>query len=90
MEMETLQRLEYDKIKLRLSDFAASYLGQRHIERMQPLTDLKVIAALISEVEEGKALIQHGISVPIPVLEGIEHIMSGIGKGMLFTGQELA
>jgi DNA mismatch repair protein MutS2 len=60
MEMETLQRLEYDKIKLRLSDFAASYLGQRHIERMQPLTDLKVIAALISEVEEGEALIQHG------------------------------
>ncbi|QGQ96138.1 DNA mismatch repair protein MutS [Paenibacillus psychroresistens] len=90
MEIETMQRLEYDKIKLRLSDFAASYLGQQHIERMQPLTDIKVIAALLSEVEEGKTLIQHGISVPIPALEGIEHIMSGIGKGMLFTGEELS
>jgi DNA mismatch repair protein MutS2 len=90
METETLQRLEYDKIKLRLGDFAASYLGHRYIEQMQPLTDLKVIAALLNEVEEGKALIQHGISVPIPALEGIEHIMAGIGKGMIFTGEELS
>jgi DNA mismatch repair protein MutS2 len=90
METDTMQRLEYDKIKIRLSDFAASYLGQRHIERMQPLTDIKVITALLSEVEEGKTLIQHGVSVPISALEGIESIMGGIGKGLLFTGEELS
>lgn len=90
MDMDTTQRLEYDKIKQRLTEFTASYLGRGHVERMQPLTELRVIQALLGEAEEARSIIQHGASVPIPALEGIEHLIIGIGKGLLFSGEELS
>ncbi len=82
-------RLEYEKVKQHVMDLSKTYLGQQHIERMQPLTEQKIIEGLLRETEEARTVIQHGASVPIPSLEGMGQVISGIGKGLLLTEAEL-
>ncbi|MFD0692549.1 DNA mismatch repair protein MutS [Paenibacillus sp. GCM10027628] len=88
MNKSTYQRLEYDRIKLRLADFAMSYLGRAHIENMEPKYELSVVKTLLQETEEAVLVIAHGASVPIPALEGIEPLISSFGKGFIFTPQD--
>lgn len=74
MNETTMQRLEYDRIKTRVSECAFSYLGKRHAAAMQPITDIRTIKIRLDEATEALQLIRHGASVPIPSLEGMEHI----------------
>ncbi len=85
MNSDTMLKLEYDKIKERLSAYAMSHLGREHIERMEPLSEMRVIERLLNEVEEAKAIMAGGTSVPIPSLEGIGQIMDMMGTGYIFT-----
>ncbi|KRF09914.1 endonuclease MutS2 [Paenibacillus sp. Soil787] len=88
MNKTTYQRLEYDRIKQRLADFAMSYLGRAHIENMEPKIEMVMVATLLQETEEAVSVIAHGASVPIPSLEGIEPLIGTFGKGFIFTPQD--
>lgn len=88
MNKITYNRLEYDRVKVRLADFAMSYLGRAHIEKMEPKNELAAVAALLQETEEAVRVIAHGASVPIPSLEGIEPLINSLGKSMIFTPQD--
>ncbi|WP_429791038.1 endonuclease MutS2 [Brevibacillus agri] len=79
------QRLEYDKIKAALMEYAVSYVGKKHVAHMQPLDSAKVLRKKLDETAEAKALLAHGASVPIPSLAGIEQMMSLLGTGYVFT-----
>lgn len=89
MNFDSTNRLEYEKVKQHVMEQSKTYIGQQHIERMQPLTEIRIIEALLRETEEARTVIQHGVSVPIPSLEGMEQVISGIGKGLLLTEAEL-
>lgn len=89
MNPQTLQRLEYDQIKEKLKGYALSYIGQRHVEKMVPMTDVKELRKKLDEVAEAKALLEHGASVPIPSLEGIERILDLLGKDHVFNVKDL-
>ncbi|MDR6879316.1 endonuclease MutS2 [Bacillus sp. 3255] len=88
MNKSTYQRLEYDRIKQRLADFAMSYMGRAHIENMEPKIEMVIVATLLQETEEAVRVIEHGASVPIPSLEGIEPLIGTFGKGFIFTPQD--
>lgn len=88
MNKSTYQRLEYDRIKLRLADFAMSYLGRAHIMNMEPKIEMSLVATLLQETEEAVSVIAHGASVPIPSLEGIESLIGTFGKGFICTPQD--
>lgn len=88
MNKSTYQRLEYDRVKHRLADFAMSYLGRAHIENMEPKIEMVMVATLLQETEEAVSVIAHGASVPIPSLEGIEPLIGTFGKGFIFTPQD--
>jgi DNA mismatch repair protein MutS2 len=89
IKFDSTNRLEFEKVKQHVMDLTKTYIGQYHVQRMQPLTELKVIEGLQRETEEARTVIQHGVSVPIPSLEGVEQVISGIGKGQLLTEAEL-
>lgn len=86
---DSTNRLEYEKVKQEVMELTKTYIGQSHITRMQPLTELSVIEGIQRETEEARTVIEHGLSVPIPSLEGVEQVMSGISKGILLTEAEL-
>ncbi|WP_246320493.1 endonuclease MutS2 [Paenibacillus qinlingensis] len=88
MNKSTYQRLEYDRVKQRLADFAMSYLGRAHIENMEPTIEIVLATTLLQETEEAVSVIAHGASVPIPSLEGIEPLIGTFGKGFIFTPQD--
>ncbi|KJD44282.1 endonuclease MutS2 [Paenibacillus terrae] len=90
MNETTMQRLEYDRIKTRVSECAFSYLGKRHAASMQPITDIRTIKIRLDEATEALQLIRHGASVPIPSLEGMEHILHLLGTGYLFSERDFS
>lgn len=88
MNPQAIKQLEFEKVKERLYNYTLSYLGKKHIDELQPHTNQSVIENLLQETNEAVKLIEHGSSVPIPSLEGIEIIVSKLGKGYIFTENE--
>lgn len=84
MNEKALQRLEYDKIKEKVMEYALSYAGKKHVEQMMPLDSVKVVRSKLDETAEAKNILQNGASVPIPALEGMEKILSLLGTGYVF------
>lgn len=90
LEMHAAQTLEFHKVKENISTYTMSYLGRRQVEELEPSMDVKRIQRLLDEVTEAKAVIEHGASVPIPSLEGVERIMGLLGKGYFLDVHELS
>ncbi|MFD2703040.1 DNA mismatch repair protein MutS [Paenibacillus shunpengii] len=88
MNHQSMQRLEYSTVKEQLRSYAVSYLGERQIDSLTPMTRLTQIRQALAETEEALGLIRHGASVPLPSLSGIENIMNLLGTGYLFTEQD--
>ena len=88
MNLSTFTTLEYPKIKQHLESYAMSYLGRAYIENLVPLTEPARIERLLAETEEAKSIVLSSGSVPIPTLQGIDGILSGLGKGFLFNEQD--
>ncbi|SDE14535.1 MutS domain V [Paenibacillus sp. UNCCL117] len=88
MNKQALQRLEYNKVKEELRSYAISYLGQRHIEALVPMTQEKLIRQKLDETEEAKGLLLTGSSVPIPSLEGMEPIVALLGTGYVLSERD--
>jgi DNA mismatch repair protein MutS2 len=85
MNEQTLQRLEYNRVKERIAEYAVTYLGKRHVETMEPMVTVRAVRSALEETDEALGLIRHGASVPMPSLEGMETIISLLGKGYVFT-----
>lgn len=85
MNEEALQRLEYGKVKEKLMSYAVNYMGKKHIENLQPITNVKLIRRQLAEAAEAKSLIQYGASVPLPSLDGIEHVMNLLHTGYVYS-----
>ncbi|MBG9944754.1 DNA mismatch repair protein MutS [Brevibacillus formosus] len=88
MNEKALQRLEYDKIKEKVMEYALSYAGKKHVEQMMPMDSVKVVRSKLDETAEAKNILQNGASVPIPALEGMEKILSLLGTGYVFGVQD--
>ncbi|MFA4132148.1 MULTISPECIES: DNA mismatch repair protein MutS [unclassified Brevibacillus] len=84
MNEKALQRLEYDKIKEKVMEYALSYAGKKHVEQMMPIDSAKVVRSKLDETAEAKNILQNGASVPIPALEGMEKILALLGTGYVF------
>lgn len=90
MDHMTMSMLEYDKVKENLREYAVSYAGRKQIDDLMPGSHLRAIEAALRETAEAKAILEKGASVPLPSLEGIEHIVSLLHTGYLFTEQDFA
>lgn len=90
MDNMTMSMLEYDKVKEILREYAVSYAGRKHIDDLMPGSHVRAIEAALKETSEAKVLLEKGASVPLPSLEGIEHIVSLLHTGYLFTEQDFA
>ncbi|MBE9916300.1 DNA mismatch repair protein MutS [Paenibacillus donghaensis] len=90
MDHMTISTLEYDKVKENLREYAVSYLGRKHIDELMPMTDLSAIESAVSETAEAKEILGSGTSIPLPSLEGIDHIVSLLHTGYLFRAQDFS
>ncbi|RAV12963.1 endonuclease MutS2 [Paenibacillus contaminans] len=89
MNANTMKRLEYDKIKEKLEEYAISYIGKSHVRIMEPSDDKKRVERMLNEADEARIVLDHGASVPIPSMEGLEPVMQLIGTGYVLSENEL-
>lgn len=85
MNETMLQRLDYHKVKEKVSEYAVSYAGISHVEKMCPLTNIDEVRRAMAEVTEASDMLKQGASVPLPTLQGIEHIISLVNTGYVFS-----
>lgn len=86
---EAMSKLEFSKIRAKLEHYAVTYLGQRHIQQLAPLTQPKAIRHRLGETEEARRLLEARASVPLPSLEGIELVLDLLGTGYVLTERDL-
>lgn len=89
MNNRTMTKLEFDKIKSMLLSYTVSGPGKALAERHQPSTQAGQVRAWLTESAEAVRLLATGASVPISAMEGMESFMALLGKGKIFTEQEL-
>lgn len=81
MNQTAVQNLEFDNIKQRLKEYAQSDQARGLIEKLQPTTQLTVIANWLKETTEARMVVNKGSSVPLHGLMGVEQVMQKLGKG---------
>ncbi|QQE80366.1 DNA mismatch repair protein MutS [Alicyclobacillus sp. SO9] len=85
MDHKTLDTLEFFRIKEQIGQYTLSHLGKKHVDEMEPLTNVKTINRLQEEVAEAAAAVQSISSVPIPTMDGLPAALSHMDKGLVLT-----
>ncbi|UHA76145.1 DNA mismatch repair protein MutS [Paenibacillus sp. 481] len=88
MQQKSYVRLEYDKVKMELMHYVLSYVGRQHVEQLEPSDSLNEVRKSLDDTAEATELLQSGASVPLPSMEGMEHIMSLVGTGYMFVERD--
>lgn len=89
MNKNTIELLEYNKIKEILKGYALSDIAKDKIEALEPFLDIAAINAYLLETNEGRAIADITSSIPIHSLMGMNNIVQKVRKGMVLSGEEL-
>lgn len=89
MNEQSLKRLEYDKIKEKLLSFTLSESGRALANAHKPSAVEAQVRAWLKETEEASNLLASGASVPLSSMEGMEPFIALLGKGKIYSEQEL-
>ncbi|XEC92564.1 endonuclease MutS2 [Paenibacillus tarimensis] len=89
MNEQTMTALEYEKVREMLKAEAVSPAGTKLIEQLGPSADFRRVTALQNETAEALRLIDAGSSIPLSTMEGIDAFMALLGKGRIYSEQEL-
>lgn len=89
MNEQTLQRLEFDKLIEMTAQYAVSPAGRALAAQMRPSVNAKQVSAWLTETSEAAGLLAGGASIPLSAMEGIDPIMALLGKGKIYSEQEL-
>lgn len=89
MNEATYKVLEYDKVKEMIANLTVSPAGRSLAEGMKPLTEIRPVEARLNETEETCRLLAGGASIPLSAMEGMENLLALLGKGRVYTEQEL-
>jgi len=77
---DVLEKLEFDKIKVRIARYASSELGKEMVEQIRPLERLEEIEAELAKVSEFKRLIEEDDPFPI---DGVSDIREALHKAAI-------
>lgn len=89
LNINTINILEYDKIKEILKTYALSEGAKEMIDKLHPSIDLAAIEKNLQETTETRAIADRSSSVPLHSLTGINNIKEKLGKGVNLTPEEL-
>ena len=90
MNDSSLKKLEYDKIKQMLVGYTVSNSGRELVINHKPSVNQTQVRAWLLETDEAMQLLISGASVPLSAMEGIEPFIALLGKGKIYTEQELS
>lgn len=89
MNINTLNKLQYNELKEIVKSYCVSGLGKNLIERLQPSTSLKVVESRLSETSEGRALLDTVGHIPLEGIFNIKDIIESVEKGAVIEPEDL-
>ncbi|MGA4722018.1 endonuclease MutS2 [Fictibacillus nanhaiensis] len=89
MNTQTINMLEYNKIKEQLASFALNRATKEQIEKLQPSSNLSVIHSWMLDTTEAKRILEKSASVPIANLNGLEQVLEIPKKGLNLSPEQL-
>lgn len=89
MNEQTLNKLEFHKVKEQVADMTVSPAGRKLADAMYPSADYGRVSAWLKETEEAANLLAAGASIPLSAMEGVDLFLSLLGKGRIYNEQEL-
>ncbi|MEI7832510.1 MAG: endonuclease MutS2 [bacterium] len=89
MDNRTLQILEYEKICLRLQEFAATTLGKEQVARMKPAQAPLVVNSRMAETTEARAIVSENDEPPFGGIRDVRESTIRASKEGILSPQEL-
>jgi DNA mismatch repair protein MutS2 len=89
LNTQTINMLEYKKIKEILGGYAVNSLTKQVIETLEPSTNLSIIQSWMLDTSEARLILEKSASVPIAKLNGLEHILEIPKKGLNLSPDQL-
>jgi MutS2 family protein len=89
LNTNTINILEYNKIKDAVKGYAMSEIAKEMIEKLEPYVDINLIQRHLQETTEARAIADRSASVPLHSLTGIKNIKDKLGKGGNLSPEEL-
>ncbi len=89
MNTNTINILEYNKIKETLKGYAMSEMAKERIDKLESYVDIKLIERHLEETTEARAIVDRSSSVPLHSLTGVKNIKEKLGKGGNLSPEEL-
>ncbi|MGB9839718.1 endonuclease MutS2 [Thermovenabulum sp.] len=86
---KVLAKLEFDKIKNILKEYAVSDITRERIDKLEPLKDLPLIRRLQKETSEGVALLKRGFRLPFEYIPDISSSLKRAKFGAVLNNREL-
>lgn len=89
MNINTLNKLQYNELKEIVKSYCVSGLGKNLIDWLQPSSSLKVVESRLSETSEGRVLLDIVGHIPLEGIFNIKGIIENIEKGAILEPEEL-
>ncbi len=89
MDERNLRRLEFDRVKERLAEFAASNLGRELIDELVPYSNREEIIIMLAEVTEGRELLRLDPTARLDGWNDVRQQARRCERGALIDPQEL-
>ncbi|UOY93042.1 endonuclease MutS2 [Ectobacillus sp. JY-23] len=89
MNIDTFTVLGLHHIKEEVAHHAITDLGKAQVRALGPHTNLKQIRALLDEITEAKRILEKSTSVPIHGLNGMDHLLKSLNKGISLRPDQL-
>jgi len=89
VNQHTFNMLEFQQIKVEISNFALTKEGKEKILNLVPSTNVKQIVAWLEEVTEAVEILKISGSVPVHGLDGLTAILQNMNKGAALRVEQL-
>jgi len=89
LNINTLNKLQYNELKEIVKSYCVSGLGKNLIDKLQPSTSLKVVESRLDETSEGRTILDAAHHIPLEGIFNIKGIIDNIEKGAIIEPEEL-
>lgn len=89
LNSQTINMLEYKKIREILGDFAMNDVTKQVIKNLEPSANLSIIQSWMMDTTEARLILEKSASVPVANLNGLENILDITKKGLNLSPDQL-
>ncbi|CDM67623.1 DNA mismatch repair protein MutS domain-containing protein [Clostridium bornimense] len=89
MNNDTMEKLNYNKLKEMVKSYCSSSLGRNLIDKLQPSSSIKEVQRRLSETTEGRCLLDADYYIPLEGISNVTVLIDKIDKNGVLDPSEL-